>query len=292
MKFSALDRRVIYAAVLVALSLPLLFGYTMTPNRMRAAEKVYDVIETLDPAAKGVAFIAMDFGPNTIAENGPQAEVVIEHLMRRRIPIASFTTVPQSEAFLNTIPERIARRLTEESKTERWEYGTDWVNLGYRPGGFLVVQAIPKAENPIDYLKRDVRGNNLKDLPAFKNVKSFKDIPLLAQFTGYVGVFDNYVQFFQTAEHKPKLIHGCTSITIPEAYIYLDSGQLQGLLEGLAGGAWYSEVLKNKYPARAPDSSALMNTGLGIAHLVIIALIIIGNVAGFLERKQKGERYV
>ncbi len=79
----------------------------------------------------------------------------------------------------------------------------------------------------------------------------------------------------------PPIFHGCTSITIPEAYNFLDSGQLKGLYEGLAGAAWYSELLERKYPDRLPDMAGLMNTALGIGHLLIIALVILGNVSMF-----------
>ena len=97
-----------------------------------------------------------------------------------------------------------------------------------------------------------------------------------------VGVFDSYVQFFQTESYVPLFGHGCTSITIPEAYIYLDSGQLKGLLEGLAGAAWYSQLLAQNFPNRIPDSALTINTALGVAHLVIIFFILFGNIVGLI----------
>jgi hypothetical protein len=86
-------------------------------------------------------------------------------------------------------------------------------------------------------------------------------------------------------------VHGCTSITIPEAYIFLDSGQLNGLLEGIAGAAWYSEVLKKHYPATENRDLLVTNTALSTAHLVLIGLIVLGNVIPLfarLRRKRNG----
>lgn len=282
-----LDRRIIFLLVALALSIPLVQRYSVKPAQMSYAEKFFDVVNQVDVSKGGIAFVALDFGPNTVAENLPQSEVVIEHLMRRRIPFALYTQYAPAEPFLNSIPERIAKNLMTESPGQTWVYGRDWVNLGFQPGGFLIIQAIPKSENLAELFKKDAKGNKLSDVPAFKNVRTLKDIKLLVEFTGLVGVFGSYVQFFQAEAYRPAFGHGCTSITIPEAYIYMDSGQLSGLLEGVAGAAWYSVLLSEQYPGRAVDSSQLINTGLGVAHLVIILLVILGNISELVRRRAR-----
>jgi hypothetical protein len=280
-----IDRRIIYALVFLALSIPLINKWSVRPARLKAAEKFYEVVDTLKSGPSDIAFVALDFGPGMAAETGTQAEVVIEHLLRKRIPIALFSQYVLAEPFLESIPQKVAARLSKELPGQTWQYGKDWVNLGYRTGGYLIVQSIPKSENLVELFKRDIRGNNLADLPAFRGVKTLENIKLLAEFSGLVGVFDTYVQFFQKKDYRPIFGHGCTSITIPEAYIYLDSGQLNGLLEGIAGAAWYAVLLNEHFPARIPDNSGILNTGLGVAHLVIIALIIFGNIVGLFFRR-------
>ncbi len=281
-----LDRRVIYLLVLFALGIPLAPKYTVPPARMDGAEKFFQIIEGLNVAPGDIAFVSLDWGPNTLAENGSQSEVVVEHLLRRRIPFALFSQYYLAESFLDSLPRKVAQRLMQEDPNSTWEYGKDWANLGYRPGSGLIIQSIPKSENLVEFLKNDASGTPLSTLPAFQNVRTLKNIKLLSQMTGLVGTFDSYVQFFQTADYRPIFTHGCTSITIPEAYIYMDSGQLSGLLEGVAGAAWYSELLRRKYPLRPPDAALLINTGLGIAHLVLILLIVLGNVAMWLGPKR------
>jgi len=185
------------------------------------------------------------------------------------------------------VPEKIARRLMQEYPGQSWEYGRDWVNLGFRPGGFLIVQGIPKSDNLVELFKEDARGNKLSDLPVFRNIRRLQNIRLLVEVTGLVGMLDTYIQFFQNAAYRPLFGHGCTSITIPEAYIYMDSGQLNGLLEGIAGAAWYSELLNKAYPDRKKDDSVRINTGLGVAHLLIILLILLGNLTALLVFRRR-----
>lgn len=286
MRLDQLDRRIVFLFVALALSIPLLLNYSVTPARMQSAEDTFQVVEQVAKEESPFAFVAMDFGPNTKAENETQSSVFIEHLMRQRIPFAVFSLYALAEPFLQNVPEQVAKRLMEENPGETWKYGKDWVNLGYRPGAFLIIQAIPKSENLAELFESDVYGNNLSDLKAFSNIKTLKDISLLGEFTGLTGAFDTYVRFFQQSDYRPRFAHGCTSITIPEAFIYVDSGQLQGLLEGIAGASWYSEMLRRKYPKRAVDDALVINTGLGVAHLIVILLILFGN-ATLLRRKAK-----
>ena len=96
-------------------------------------------------------------------------------------------------------------------------------------------------------------------------------------------MFDTIIQFFQKGGYRPTLVHGCTSITIPEAYIFLDSGQLKGLLEGIAGAAWYSEILKRHFPASDNTKLLVVNTALSSAHVVLIGLIVLGNLVALRE---------
>ena len=278
-----LDRRWIYLLVFLALSVPILTRYTVQPARMSSAERFFEVVEGIEAGPERYAFVAMDFGPSTQGENRPQARAVVEHLMRKRIPVIVFSLYYLADPFLKAVPEEVARELEREHPGETWEYGRDWINLGYRPGAGVLIQAIPKSENLAELFGKDVRGNRISDLPAFSGLRTLRQISFLAEFTGLVGVFDNYVQYFTSKDYTPAFGHGCTSITIPEAFIYLDSGQIQGLLGGIAGAAWYSELLNRRYPQRPVDESFMLNTGLGVAQLVVIAFIILGNLAGLMR---------
>lgn len=282
---SNLDRRIIYGIIFLVLSIPILTDYTLRPAKMETSQKIYDLIEGLQVSKDKIAFLAMDFGPNTKAENEAQAEVIFEHLLRRRIPVAIFTLYVQGKDFLERIPSRVVARLEKENPSERWKYGVDWVNLGYKIGQAQFIQNLPKSEDLKQTLAKDAYGTNLSDLELLKEIKTFEDISFLGEFTGLVGIFPIYVQFFQKKNYIPPIIHGCTSITIPDAYNYLDSGQIKGLLEGLSGAAYYSELLSKYNKSRQPDTAALMNTALGIGQLTVILLVLLGNI--FAWRKAR-----
>ncbi|MGD0092362.1 MAG: hypothetical protein ABSE73_20795 [Planctomycetota bacterium] len=281
-----LDRRAIYAAVALALVVPLLFKWRLPPAEMASARKFYNAVEALPSDESSLVLISADWGPGTKAENEPQTEVLIEHLMRRRVHFACLSIVPDAEPFLRDIPERVAKRLHSENPREKWEYGKDWVNLGFQPGGGTMVQKIAAAKDILQALGLDARGTPLTEVPCLRNVKSIKNVKLMAEFTGLVGALDTWLSFFQTSEYRPPMAHGCTSITIPEAYIYLDSRQLVGLHEGIAGAAAHSALLSRKYKDRGPDMAIVSNTALAVAHVAIIVLIILGNVGMVLAKRK------
>lgn len=283
-----LDRRVVYFAVMLSLLFPILFGKSMKSAEFKSGRMFYDAIENLEVRDDRLVLVAMDWGPATKAENEPQTEIAIEHLMKRRIKFAVMTGDPQATPFLLNLPEKIAQRLHERTG-ETWEYGKDWVNLGYRPGRDILIQQLPKAPDLHRLLKVDARNTPLSQVPCMQNILTFSQIPMLVEITGVVGGLSVWLQFFQTDTHRPSVIHGCTSITIPEAYIFLDSGQLEGLLEGMAGCAYYAELVG--YTLAKPHKVMTNMTALSLAHFVIIAFIIVGNVGMFIKaRHQKRAR--
>ena len=122
-----------------------------------------------------------------------------------------------------------------------------------------------------------------------EGIKSIENVALLVEITGLVGALDAWLQYFQKDGYRPGVVHGCTSITIPEARIYFASKQLLGLLEGLPGAAWYEQLLDERYPNRGPGSALTSNTGLGFAQLLVFAFIILGNLGYFFARRSGRE---
>lgn len=285
-----IERRIVYLVMLIAIAIPLLTKLTLTPSRKVKAEEMFAHLDALTAVPGEVAFVWMDFGPNTKAENALQAEVIVEHLMRKRIPVIVGSFYQLAESFLATLPQEISDRLEKEFPGEHWDYGQDWINIGYRPAPSIFLPQLSKSNNITATLQKDVNGLPLSQYKRFADIKDIKSVKLVAQITGLVGMFDAYIQFLQNENYRPPLVHGCTSITIPEAYIFLDSGQLTGLLEGFAGAAWYSEIMRRKFEGRQPDPAIVANSTLGVAHLVIISMIAIGNIVEFTRYRRNRHR--
>ena len=245
-------------------------------------------MESLNLPPGNIALVSLDWGPGGVAENQPQTLVTLEHLFRKRIPFAMITMYPLAVPFLEGLPDKIIAKLKAESPTAPpYEYGRDWVNLGYRPNGFLLIQSLAKSNNWKETLEVDSNGTSLSALPLFEKVETIKNISLFVEITGLVGVFGNWIQYFQTKEYRPPFLHGCTSISIPEAYNYFASGQILGLHEGVAGAASYEQLLSEAYPKRSKGDALRNNTSIAVAQLLVLGLIALGNIGAVWQRFRK-----
>lgn len=277
------ERRLIYLLMIVAVAVPLIGKFSRPPSRMVLAEQLFDLVQQLQVQSGEVALLWLDFGPGTIAENEPQSEVLLEHLFRRRIPVVLVSQYQLAEGVLASLPQRVAKRLELEHPDQQWRYGEAWVNAGFRPGGSAMMQNFAKAQDLSAYLGRDVYGVPLSQYPVFRSIGPLERVKLVAEVTGLVGTLDTVIQFLQKDGYRPTLVHGCTSITIPEAYIFVDSQQLKGLLEGVAGAAWYSQIMRAHYPGSDGSDLLVRNTALGAAQVVLMILIVAGNIVGFVR---------
>ncbi len=273
-----IDRRVIYLLVLLSLLTPLIANFSLRPAPMETASSFFTTVEKLDPAATKLVLVAMDWGPSTQAENGSQTEVLLEHLMRRNIHFGLISLSPTAGPLLESVPKKVIAKMTAENPEFRWNYGEDWVNFGFQPNAGIMIQNMARSTDLRATLETDALGTDLKDLAVMNGVNTIRDIPILVEFTGLVGVFNTWLQFLQAENYRPQMLHGCTSITIPEAYIYYASKQILGLHEGLAGAAAYEQLLSERYPSRLIGRALKLNTSLAIAQLMIIALIVVGNI--------------
>jgi hypothetical protein len=276
--------RIIYVSLFLLLIFAISTNISFAPVRLNSADKAFEVVEQISGADNKVALVGLEYGPGTQAENDPQARAVLEHLFRKNIPVIVFTTYALAEKFTTNTPESIAAQINSERVSKNPNdnnlilYGKNWINLGYRPGGSLFFQALSQSKDLAVYLGKDYKGQPLSSYQSFTNIKSLSDISIIGYFSGLVGILNTYIQFLQVNGAVPIMVHGCTSISIPETFIFLESGQLKGLLEGVAGAAWYSKLLRQKYGIETPSSAESANSILGIGQIFILILIILGNL--------------
>lgn len=282
------ERWIVFSLVFVFILIPLVSGVRMKPASMKSSQSLYGVIDELKPEDNKIVLVALDWGSGTSAENEPQSKLIIEHLLRKRIPFALVTLYNLAAPFLDKLPKEVVQKLQEEDPSQSWEYGKDWVNLGFLPNGTIQVQALSKSQNwkLENNFKTDAYNTPVNQIPLMEKITNIKDISALVEITGLVGLFSTWLQFFQTENYTPKMLHGCTSITIPEAFIYFSSGQLKGFFEGIAGAAYYEFLLEKDFPNRNLDFAKVVNTGTSFAQILVLILICVGNAMYFINRKK------
>jgi len=149
------------------------------------------------------------------------------------------------------------------------EYGVDWVNLGYKSGNEAVM--VVMGQGIANAFPRDYRGLDSRSLPVMREVRDYASFPLLVNISsGYPGTKE-WVQQVQARFHLP-MVAGVTAVSAPEYYPYLQSGQIRGLLGGMAGAAEYEKARGEKGSAtRGMDAQSL-------GHLFVAFCILLGNL--------------
>jgi hypothetical protein len=272
-KLNSIDRRFIYLLLLVSVSIGLIVKKKLPAVPSNQVRDAYAAIEKA-PTDK-LCLIGAEWSASTKGENGPQTRALLHHLMKRHIKFAIMGFDPQG-------PDNVAG-IAETLGTEYgYVYGRDWVNWGYRnenavnPKLKALVRDIPGA------MEHDSNGTSLKDydkLPIMKGIKDMNDIGIMIDITPS-GTADAWVAFVQGVKNTP-FVYSPTAVMAPEAYQYLDSGQMVGMLTGLKGAIEY-EYLINK-----PWDATRQALALSIAHVLIVVLIVVGNLGYLAEKRRK-----
>jgi hypothetical protein len=251
----------------------LLFPIRLPIVPSAATTGVYDAIEAV-PDDK-IIIITTDWDASTQAETGPQTQAVVHACFQAKKRFAIMNLQPPMGVKLaNDIAERVAAQYGAE-------YGVDWCNWGYKYGFDNVLIAL--AKNIPKTIGDDFHGNPVTGLPMMEGVEDIESIGLVIEITGLANVTEIWIGLIQGVYGTP-LASAYTAVMVPGYYPFLDSGQLKGMLNGAKGAAEMEVLVKR--PERA---SAIMPVQ-SWAHMLIIALIIIGNLGYVFGRRRTTER--
>lgn len=260
-----IDRRILYLLLFVNIVVFLIAPIRMPASISPPVQKFYNEIEKLKPG--DLVMISSNWSASTLAENQPQLEAVLIHLMRKK---ARFTFI-SIEAQSRDISYRLAERVT---KTMGYEYGKQWAHFGFVPNLTVAIKGM--VNDLPSTIKEDVRGTPISQLEVVKGVKSLGEYKMIIDVTpsGTVPIWISY---------SPKgipILYCPTSVMAAEAYTYLDSGQIKGMITGAKGAQEYEQLLKIE------GLGARFANAISFSHVLIILFILLGNLAMFMNRAQ------
>lgn len=263
-----IDRRVLYALLLLPVTIPFFFSNLKIPlvTISGPTKSLYATIESIPEGS--FCIFGADWSAGTRGENGPQSEALMRHVMKRRLRFAILSFDPQAA----TLTQDMAERLQSEYG---YKEGVNWTNWGYRVEEVLFFKGL--AHDVVGTVKADVHGTPIQTLPVMQGVTSAADFKLIVNINP-TNTYTYYIQFLQGPFHIP-MVFAPTAVMAPEAFNYLDSGQISGMLNGLSGAIEYEQMLG--VVGRATKYSNC----LSFAHILIIFLMVMGNVAMVLERR-------
>ncbi len=263
----AIDRRVLYALIFLAVLIPSLAPIGMPIKITPEVRNVYARMEAVKPGE----IILFDFGydPSTAAELEPMAKAMLRQAFSRNVRVLacclSSTGVTLAESHLTSVAEEYGKK-----------YGEDYVYLGYQPYPAIVIMTM--GENfrtpfPLDYY-----GTPLDKIPMMRGVRNYNDVAMVFTVNATSGI-DWWIIYGQ-GRYKFPLGLGSAAVMATNYYQYVQSGQLFGIISGLRGAAEY-EILVQKGDVARKGMDVQ-----SVAHALIIAFIILGNVTYLVERRR------
>lgn len=262
-----IDRRILYIILFANMVVFLLVPVKVKTVTSPPVRKFYDTIEQLQPG--DMVMVSSNWGAGTIGESLPQFEAVIRHLMRKKLRFTIISFEPQAR----DISLRFATRFTKEGG---YQYGEHWAHFGFMPSPAVAIKGMVK-DLPAT-IKQDVKGIPISQLPVMRGIQTLADYKVVIDVTpsGTVPAWISY---------RPQnlIVLFCpTSVMAAEAYTFLDSGQVAGMLTGAIGAQEYEQLLQ------VEGLGTSFAKAISFSHALIILFVILGNIALFMSRRAQG----
>ena len=125
----------------------------------------------------------------------------------------------------------------------------------------------------------DAYGNNLHDMPILQAHKNLREVDLAVTLAGSTACMSWVV--YGTSRVGLPVAFGVTAVMATDYFPYIQSGQIVGMMGGLRGAAEY-EVLETEGGYTETTGKAYRGMDVqSLAHILIILLVILGNIAYF-----------
>ena len=270
-KLLNIDRRIVFLFVFVALVATMLWPVSIPIVPTSNVRMVYDAVEKLKGKPGATVLVSFDYGPGSAPELQPVAINALRQCIANDIKVVGMANWPDAVGLAQAAFDSISRTYSAVR-------GEDWTFLGYKPGGPSLI--INMGQDFRSAFSQDMFGTSTAEMPVTRSIGKLGDFDyVLAIAAG--NTIDRTVWIpFAVDRYKVKLGGAVTAVMSPDMFPYLQSGQLTGLVSGLAGAAEY-ETLMN-----APGSAVDGMVPQAAVHIVIIMFIIFGNVMYFLQRKR------
>ncbi|MEI6503826.1 MAG: hypothetical protein WCP21_22675, partial [Armatimonadota bacterium] len=145
-----------------------------------------------------------------------------------------------------------------------------------KPGGASVIMGMGSSIASV--YPTDTKGTPLATLPVMKGVTNFDQVAIMIDLA--TGSTPGAWIAFAHQRYHVKMAVGITAVMATDFYIYYQTGQIVGILNGMRGAAEYENLIGHE------DTGTLGMSAQSVAHLVIILFVLLGNIGYFASRRR------
>jgi hypothetical protein len=267
-----IDRRIIFVFISLAVILPLLIPIGLPVKTTAHVRNLYEFVDGLPEGS--TVMMSFDYDPTSEPEVHPMAIAMLRQCFSKGHKVIIIALWPQGASMAI---DALSIVTPEFDVT----YGEDYINLGYKPGGAVLIKLMGSSIR--EAFPTDLERQDISKFPIMDGISNFDDIDFVMSLSAGDPGIPAWVLIAQAQYHVP-VAGGCTAVSAPQFFAYLQTGQLLGLLSGLKGAAEYETLVGEQ------DRATIRMDSQSVAHLVIIVFILFANLSFFILRKESGEK--
>ncbi len=267
--------------LLVVAFLPLLLPSLQAPLPNKALPSALAAKQLIDKVPpRGVVLVGVDYNLGFSAELEAAATPVLAQLIGKGVRLVAIST--------NPVGGDMAERLIEHARSGKtYREGTDYLNLGYLPGGTAALYAF--ARSPRAVLPSVLRYKNIWNSSILQKIKAANDFDLVLVITEDPDTARSWIEQVQPALKTTPLVMVISAQAEPLVAPYYETArhQVGGIITGLESGVAYREM--------AGQSTTQKERGIWSSYslitLTVVALMALGGlyawILGLINRKHR-----
>ncbi len=264
-RIAKMDRRVMYWAMFLLIALPYAVPLGLPMQISEYSRGFKTTIDALQPG--DAVLVSMDMSLGSVSELGGGVVALAKQLSAEGVKVVAVATVAEGPLVF----DQYFKPVLEEAG---YEYGVDYVNLGYAAGDETMIARI--AEGVTGVYSKDYSGKSVDTLPLLQSADSYVNFKLVVTFDG--GTATGFYARQWQAKYSTAVLSVPTAVNFSYFYPLYQAGSVKAILNGPTGCAEYEQLIG------APGVANQGIDALSMGQLVVIAFIILGNVA-FLSEK-------
>ncbi|MCK4696477.1 MAG: hypothetical protein KAT74_11970 [Candidatus Cloacimonetes bacterium] len=269
-----IDRRWLFLLIFLGVALPLIFTIGLPIETSKNVRIVYKLINETPPGTKVI--LSFDYDPASQPELHPMAKAIMRNCFERKIKVIVTALWPMGVLMAEDNFSEL------EHEFPNIIYGEDYVNMGFKAGGIVTIQAMGKDFREV--FPKDMNATPIDDLPIMDGINNFDNIGFIFAFSAGDPGIKQWVQVAHDT-YGVQTSGGVTGVSAPAILPYVnEQGQLTGLLAGLKAAAEYEKLTEK------PGTATTGMDAQSVAHLIIIIFIAIGNINYWRNKKAEKKR--
>ena len=265
-----LDRRIIFLFVFAGVAVPLLMEFSFPIKATDNVRAVHEQIERVAANKDGRVLLSFAYGGGAEPELQPMARALLRHLFAREIEVVAVCLWPDAVGLAQAALENVAAEFDRE-------YGVDYALMGFKPGNYAVILSM--GQDFHNTYPTDNFGALSDTLAVTRDIDSLTDFDFVFDLAAGESIDHWWIPYGQERYRFP-FAGGCTAVMAPDLFPFIQSGQMVGMIGGLAGAAEYESLV-----GQADRASAGMRPQ-SVTHIIIIAFILLANITFFLSRRK------